>query len=707
MTNIISLDLSLESDLVMARQRTRQLAELLGFKVYEQTSIATAVSEIARNAFQYAGGGKIEFLVQGSPQVFLIRISDRGRGIDNLEAILNGNYTSKTGMGLGIIGAKRLTDHFHIESIPGIGTTVILGKQLPSQTPIVKGQYLAQITQALAQRNSSSLFEEMQRQNQELLNTLAEIRAKQTELEQLNKELEETNRGVVALYAELDDKAEYLQRGSKLKSHFLADMSHEFRTPLNSILSLSGLLLDRADGELSSEQEKQVNFIRKSAEILSELVNNLLDIAKIEAGKIVVNPSQFSIDDVFSALRGMFRPLIISDNISLVFEAPIDIPKLYTDEGKVSQILRNFISNAVKFTEQGEVRVSAKLGSNNNIVFSISDTGLGIAPEDQQRIFEQFIQIESPTQNRVKGTGLGLPLCLKLAELLGGSVSVQSELGVGSTFIATIPLQYSLPKEEIVVSEISWMIDPNRYPVLVVEDNLETLFIYEKYLENSPFQVIPARTLQEARKALWEVRPRVVILDLLLEVENTWAFISEIKDNSFTQHIPVIVLTVIDNRQKAIALGADDFCVKPVEKKWLLEKLTALIKQKPVEKILIIDDDPTARYLLKTILSDKGHSVVEATSGEEGIRTVYEEKPQLIFLDLVMPKLNGFQVIEHLKSDPATKNIPVVINTSKILDQSEKEYLESRALTIIPKYYSSTDFMNNIIEETLKKVYLY
>jgi len=166
----------------MARQRTRQLAELLGFKVYEQTSLATAVSEIARNAFQYAGGGKIEFSVQGSPQVFLIRISDRGRGIDNLEVILNGNYTSKTGMGLGIIGAKRLTDHFHIESLPGSGTTVILGKQLPSQTPIIKGQYLAQIAQKLAQRNSSSLFDEMQRQNQELLNTLAEIRAKQAEL---------------------------------------------------------------------------------------------------------------------------------------------------------------------------------------------------------------------------------------------------------------------------------------------------------------------------------------------------------------------------------------------------------------------------------------------------------------------------------------------------------------------------------------------
>jgi signal transduction histidine kinase/CheY-like chemotaxis protein len=705
MTNILTLELRFESDVVLTRQRTRQLAELLGYKSHEQTGIATAVSEIARNAIQYAGGGKVEFLVEGeSPQIFLIRIRDKGPGIANLQAILDGRYISSTGMGLGIIGAKRLTDKFDIESNLGVGSTVLLGKRLPKQTPIVTGHYLAQITQELVQRKPDNIFEEMQRQNQELLSTLEELRARQAEVEQLNRELEETNRGVVALYAELDDKAEYLQRASKLKSHFLSDMSHEFRTPLNSILSLSRLLLDRTDGDLTPEQEKQVTFIRKSTEVLSELVNNLLDLAKIEAGKIVVQPTEFSVADIFSALRGMFRPLVTSDAVTLIFEEPIEFPTLYTDEGKVSQILRNFISNAVKFTERGEVRISATMGSGNTVVFSIADTGLGIAVEDQERIFEEFIQLEGPAQKRFKGTGLGLPLCRKLAELLGGSVSVKSEADVGSTFFATIPLIYSPPVEELVLPEISWILDPTRTPVLVVEDNLETLFIYEKYLQKSAFQVIPARTLDEARRALWDIRPRAVILDVLLDGESTWAFISDIKTHSLTRHIPVIVLTVIDNRQKAIALGADEFCVKPVEREWLVSKLTTLMNPKPLEKILLIDDDPAARYLLKGLLADKGYTIIEAPTGHEGSRKAREENPQLIFLDLVMPDTTGFKVIEELKSDPATQDIPVIISTSKDLEPQERTYLSQKALAIISKEPRSREAMLTLIEEVLTKI---
>ena len=707
MITIITLELRFESDVVLTRQRTRQLAELLGFKSYEQTSIATAVSEIARNAVQYAGGGKVELGVEtkGS-QLFLIRIRDKGLGIANLQAILDGRYNSSTGIGLGIVGAKRLTDKFDIESNPETGTTVLLGKKLPKQTPIVTGQVLAEITKELAQRQPDNVYEEMQRQNQELLHTLEELRARQAEVEQLNRELEDTNRGVVALYAELDDKAEYLQRASKLKSHFLSDMSHEFRTPLNSILSLSGLLLERTDGELTSEQEKQVMFIRNSANVLSELVNNLLDLAKIEAGKIVVNPSYFDVGDIFSTLRGMFRPLVTSDVVSLIFEEPIEIPKLHTDEGKVSQILRNFISNALKFTEKGEIRVWADIGSGNTVIFSIADTGVGIAAEDRERIFEEFIQVEGPAQKRFKGTGLGLPLCRKLALLLGGNVSVTSELGVGSTFQATIPLIYSKPAAELVVPEICWILDPTRSPVLVVEDNLETLFIYEKYLEKSAFQVIPARTLSEARQALWEIRPRAVILDVLLDGESTWAFISDIKQNTLTRHIPVIVVTVIDNRQKAIALGADDFCVKPIERDWLLNKLATIRAHNPLEleKILIVDDDPAARYLLEGLLADRGYTIIEAATGLEGCRKAREERPGLLFLDLVMPDKTGFEVLEELKSDPATRDIPAIVNTSKALSPEERHYLAQQTVAIISKESYSREAMSALLEEVMTKI---
>lgn len=277
-----------------------------------------------------------------------------------------------------------------------------------------------------------SPLEEVQQQNRELLRTLEELRARQTELAQLNRELEDTNRGVVALYAELDERADYLQRASELKTRFLSNMSHEFRTPLNAILSLSRLLLDHSDGELSTEQEKQVTFIQRSAEDLSVLVNDLLDLARVEAGKIVVRAGEFEVSTLFSALRGMLRPMLVGNSVDLVFEDTAGLPVMYTDESKISQILRNFISNALKFTERGEVRVSAALTEDGQaVLFSVADTGIGIASEDHELIFEEWTQVDSPLQRKAKGTGLGLPLSRKLSELLGGTRFRHQPVGHG------------------------------------------------------------------------------------------------------------------------------------------------------------------------------------------------------------------------------------------------------------------------------------
>jgi len=269
------------------------------------------------------------------------------------------------------------------------------------------------------------------------------LRQRQEELEKLNQELEDINRGMVTLYAELNEKAKDLRHADEMKTRFLSDMSHELRTPLNSIFALSSLLLDRADGELTSEQEKQVDFIRKEADSLLELVNDLLDSAKIQAGKAEVHPLEFEAANLFSALRGMLRALLVNEAVKLVFEEPEGVPLLYADEPKVSQILRNFISNALKFTERGEVRVSTRYDESSGMVtFSVSDTGMGIAPQDQGRIFEDFTQLENPAQGQFKGTGLGLPLCRKLADLLGGWIDLESEMGVGSKFSLTLPLRY-------------------------------------------------------------------------------------------------------------------------------------------------------------------------------------------------------------------------------------------------------------------------
>jgi signal transduction histidine kinase len=253
---------------------------------------------------------------------------------------------------------------------------------------------------------------------------------------------------VLALYAELDAQADQLRGATELKSRFLAYMSHEFRTPINSIRSITRLLLDRVDGPLTEEQEKQVSFVQQNATEFAEMVDDLLDLAKVEAGRVEISPAWFEMVDLFSALRGMFKPVLTNPAVSLVFEEPHDVPKLYTDDRKLSQILRNFISNALKFTPRGEVRVAARLERDGRVTFSVTDTGIGIAAEFHESIFQDFSQVQSPLQKRLRGTGLGLSLSKRLAELLGGSVRLDSATGRGSVFSVTIPVQLQGAKPE-------------------------------------------------------------------------------------------------------------------------------------------------------------------------------------------------------------------------------------------------------------------
>jgi signal transduction histidine kinase len=269
--------------------------------------------------------------------------------------------------------------------------------------------------------------------------TQAQLQAALAANEALSAELDETNQGVLALYAELDTQAEELRQASDLKSRFLSYMSHEFRTPLGSILSITSLLDDELDGPLSPEQHKQVGFVRTAAQELSDMVDDLLDLAKIEAGRITISPAWFDMFDLFSALRGMFRPIVDGGSVDLIFEEPADMPRLYTDDKKLAQILRNFISNSLKFTQRGEVRVSARLESASEVRFAVTDTGIGIPADMHDKLFEDFSQVDSPLQKRLRGTGLGLSLCKRFAELLGGKVGVESEPGVGSTFFVIIP----------------------------------------------------------------------------------------------------------------------------------------------------------------------------------------------------------------------------------------------------------------------------
>ena len=683
---VLSIAITHEYDVVAARQRARQIAASLGFETQDQTRIATAVSEIARNAFAYAGGGRVEFLVEGrsQPQLLVVRVSDSGRGIANLSDILDGRYRSSTGMGLGIVGARRLMDQFEIESNSS-GTLVSLKKLLPPDVGLVNASRLSAIAKHLTAEPPRGAIEEIQLQNQELMRTLEELRARQQELLRLNGELEDTNRGVIALYAELDEKADHLRRADELKSRFLSNMSHEFRTPLNAIRALTHVLTQGVDGALTAEQQVQVGYIRKAADELAELVDDLLDLAKVEAGKVVVHAAEFDVSALFSSLRGMLRPLLVSESVSLVFEPAIELPPLYTDEGKVSQILRNLISNALKFTEHGEVRVSADLAADGrSATFAVADTGIGIAPEDQERIFQEFGQLDNRVQRKVRGTGLGLPLSRKLAELLGGTLTVTSAPGVGSTFYARIPVHYveALPAAPAVPA---WEKAPLQAPVLVIEDSPEELLVYEKYLKSSGFQIVPAATLRQARHALAHITPVAIVLDILLRGEDAWKLLAELKTSATTRKIPVFVVTSVDDERKALSLGADAYARKPLDRGWLLERLRGTTGQPPIRRILLVDDDEVSRYLMRRLLDDLPCVVSEASTGTAGVRLALEESPDAILLDLAMPDVSGEDVLEQLRGDNATAGIPVVIVTSKVLNESERARLLKRAIAIVDK----------------------
>ena len=444
---ILTTAIRYEHDVVLARQRVREVARLLSFETQDQTRLATAVSELARNAFQYAGGGRVDVLVErGDEPALVVRVSDRGPGIADLAGVLEGRYVSSTGMGLGIVGAQRLTDRFDISSSPA-GTIVSVAKTLPERERDVTPDQVAELSARLAAAKPNDPFAELQQQNQELLQALDQLRARQAEVERLNTELAETNRGVVALYAELDEKATALALASQHKSRFLSNISHELRTPLGSIINISRILLHRFDGPLTSEQERQVELIHRSALSLTTLVSDLLDLARVEAGKPVLRIVPTTVTDILASLRGMFRPLALDPRVAFIIDEPSEPIAMTTDEGKVSQILRNLASNALKFTEEGEVRVKAEVVTPGRVRFTVTDTGIGIATEHLGTIFTEFGQVDGPQQLRHRGSGLGLPLSRALAQLLGGTLTVQSEPGRGSTFSVDLPTVMSEPDD--------------------------------------------------------------------------------------------------------------------------------------------------------------------------------------------------------------------------------------------------------------------
>ncbi|MFC3607371.1 ATP-binding protein [Stutzerimonas tarimensis] len=508
---LMSIEVLDEIDVVSSRQSAKKIAADLGMSKLEQIRIATTVSELARNVYQYASSGTVHFDLQrnalGQLDALYIEIIDRGPGITALDEILNGSYVSATGMGVGLRGARRLMDEFDIHSTSR-GTRILGGKRLHPPRPFPSKAELQMMRGHLEAGTSADPYTEIKEQAQELLLTTAELQTKKDELEAINLELENTNQGVVALYSELEKTAQELQEASESKNRFFSNMTHEFRSPINIIDNISRLLLEGSDGTLTHEQRKQVRFISDAATELAELVNELLDLAEAQSGRLEVVPERFSLFDFIEQLR-QFTGALSMRYPALTWEVlqPTQDATLHTDRGRLFQIMRNLIGNAFKYTPSGLIRVQVFQPDNDTLEFVVEDSGIGISEENQARIFEEFCRLRTPGLTNIQGTGLGLSLARQLAGLLRGDISLTSEPGRGSRFQLHLPRHLDQDANRPAS-------DLTGTTVLIIDDNEADRYLLSRLLQPYHAIVLEAQTASESIDKLYSVRPDVIFLDL-------------------------------------------------------------------------------------------------------------------------------------------------------------------------------------------------
>ncbi|MEP9410472.1 MAG: response regulator [Candidatus Brocadia sp.] len=496
---------------------------------------------------------------------------------------------------------------------------------------------------------------------------------------------------------------------SRAKSEFLANMSHELRTPLNAIIGFSEVLRDKLCGDLNDEQMGFVMDIHSSGNHLLQMINDILDLSKMESGKLELKYEAFEIGEAIDAVLTTLKDLANKKSLSIetIFHNPVD--RLCADQVKFKQMLYNLLSNAIKFTpENGKITIRTKSFKSEKdfIEVSVTDTGIGIAPEDYSKIFEEFKQVDSSYSRKYEGTGLGLALTKKLVKLHGGRIGFESKVGIGSTFYFSLPVEsparLKRSKEKTVLLEKL----PGHETVLVVEDDPKTSELLCVFLNKSGYKTISAFDGEEALQKARAFKPFAITLDVMLPKKDGWEVLKELKEDKDVKDIPVLVVSIIDNKDIGFGLGATDYLCKPVSRNELLSKL-ASYKLPPIvnsahTRVLIIDDEPKSVELLSTLLTSEGYKVLKAYGGKEGIDKAFQYKPDLIFLDLMMPEISGFDVVDKLKTSPETDTIPIIVITAKDLTQSDKKKLNHSVSLVMKKgTYSKERLLSDIA--SLKK----
>ena len=492
---------------------------------------------------------------------------------------------------------------------------------------------------------------------------------------------------------------EEMREVDRLKSQFLANMSHELRTPLNSIIGFARVILKGIDGPITDLQKQDLTAIFNSGQHLLGLINDILDLSRIEAGKMDLTFDEVNINELISSVLSTAVGLVKDKPIQIKTEVSPDLPLVWADAMRIRQVLINFMSNAAKFTEEGDIIVKALLDESEIgkkvVIISVTDTGPGISQEDQKKLFQPFSQVDASLTRKVGGTGLGLSISHHFIQMHKGKIGVHSVPGKGSTFYFTIPIPEKRADVEIGAGDV----------ILAIDDDPQIIKLYERYLEPKGFTVIGLTDPSKARERAEEVKPFAITLDIMMPGYDGWTVLTDLKSSSKTRNIPVVICSIVEDEEKGFSLGAADYLIKPVLEEDLLNALDRLNSDGSIREVLIVDDDPNDLRLLGKMLSEQGrYKASLAEGGKAGWSAIQSSLPHAIVLDLFMPEMDGFTILENLRKDEKLKDIPVILITGADLTTGQRQQLDTLGQRLLQKSSLKESELISSIENALQRV---
>ena len=501
------------------------------------------------------------------------------------------------------------------------------------------------------------------------------------------------------LYDESQELIKNLKEVDQLKSQFLANMSHELRTPLNSIIGFSRVILKGIDGPVTDMQQQDLTAIYNSGQHLLGLINDILDLARIEAGKMELNYEEVHLSEMVHSVFSTAKGLVKEKPIKLIEEVPADMPTVRGDTMRVRQVFINLISNASKFTDEGSITIRTEVQEAPNgkleALISVIDTGPGITQEGQEKLFKAFSQVDGSATRKSGGSGLGLSICANLVQLHGGRIGVTSEEGKGSTFWFTIPL-FKQPQEEI---------PEGKKVVLAIDDDPQVIALYERYLSAQGYHVVALTDPAKAKELVKELKPFAVTLDIMMPNIDGWTVLAELKSDPTTRDVPIIICSIVEQTDKGFNLGAADYLLKPIMEDDLVHSLDRLNKNGTIRRVLVIDDDPNDLRLIEKILTENSHyKAILAEGGRKGWEILNTNPPDAVILDIFMPEMDGFTILEKMRDEPALRDLPVVVVSGGGLTNEQQKQLAEYGQRLITKGSLKEDDLIASIESALKRI---